>query len=199
MQELAVAAGVDVSTASRTIRELRRRQLVRDESPGQGRRSSISVPEPEALLEDWSRSYRWKDNHNLRVAAAIGSTTRFIKRMPELFGEERWALSLQAGASLVAPHADFDVIHVYVETESLDAYAIEKEWEITPSGRLCLMKPFYTESVWYRLQTIDGLPVVGTIQLVLDLWDYPVRGREQARHLVDTVLAPIWNARPAAG
>lgn len=193
-QGLANAAEVDASTASRVVRELRRRELVRDENPGQGRRSRIWVPDPEALLRDWTRSYRWTDNAQIRVAAPIGSLRRFLPRMPDLLAGERWALSLHAGAYLIAPHAEFDAVHVYVAAESLEACAISQGWEITSSGRLWLMEPVHKESVWYRQQTGDGTPVVSTVQLVLDLWHYPVRGREQAEHLVETVLRPIWEA-----
>ncbi len=192
-QELAAEAGVDASTISRTIRELRRRQLVRDESPGQGRRSRIWVPEPEALLQDWARSYSWTDNRQLRVAAPIGDPRRFMSRMRELLTGERWALSLQAGASLIAPHAEFDVIHVYIETPSLATYALEKAWEATPSGKLCLLGAYYARSVWDGSQVVDGQPVVSTVQLIVDLWHYPVRGREQAEHLIETVMRPIWH------
>lgn len=192
-QDLAAQANVDASTASRTIRELRRRELVLDESPGQGRRSRIWVPEPEALLRDWVRSYSWTENRQLRVAAPIGAPWRFTKRMHELVTGERWAFSLQAGASLIAPHAEFDVIHIYVVTTSLEEYALQKEWEITASGKLCLLDPHYAESVWYQRQIVDGQPVVSTVQLVLDLWHYPVRGQEQAEHLIETVMRPIWH------
>jgi hypothetical protein len=191
-QDLAAEAGVDVSTASRTIRALRTRDLVLDESPGQGRTSRIWVPDPEALLRDWFRSYSWTDNRRLHVAAPIGAPWRFTKGMRELLTGERWALSLQAGASLIAPHAEFDVIHVYVETPSLESYALEKEWEVTQTGKLCLLDPHYAQSVWVERQVLDGQPVVSTVQLVLDLWHYPVRGREQAEHLIDTVMRPIW-------
>jgi hypothetical protein len=192
-QELAAEAGVDASTVSRTVGVLRARQLVRDESSGQGRRSRIWVPEPEALLQDWTRSYSWTNNRQLRVAAPVGDPRRFMRRMRELLPGDRWALSLQAGASLIAPHAEFDVIHVYVETQSLEAYALGKDWEETQTGKLCLLAPYYHQSVWDGSRVIDGQTVVGTVQLVLDLWHYPVRGREQAEHLIETVLKPIWN------
>jgi hypothetical protein len=35
---------------------------------------------------------------------------------------------------------------------------------------------------------------VSPLQLVLDLWHYPVRGREQAQHLIEAILEPIWDA-----
>lgn len=195
VHDLATECHMAASTASRVIRELRRRELVRDDSPGQGRRSEIWVPEPEALLADWARSYRWQDNVQVRVAAPIGSPSRFIQRMPDLMGTERWALTLQAGASLTAPHSKFDVIHAYVDADrSLEIFAHEQGWEVAPNGKLCLLEPFYQDSVWLHKQVVEGVPVVSPVQLTIDLWDYPVRGREQARHLIESVLRPTWES-----
>lgn len=194
--DLAQEAGVDTSTASRVLRELGRRELVRDERPGQGRKSSIWVPDPEKLLSDWAETYSWEDNAQLRVAAPVGSPRSFISRMQEYFAGERWALTLQAGASLIAPHAKFDVIHAYVDgPESLEMFAFARGWDVTPGGKLSLLMPYYPHSTWDDLQTARGVPVVSTVQLVLDLWNYPVRGREQAAHLIETVLRPIWESQ----
>jgi len=48
---------------------------------------------------------------------------------------------------------------------------------------LILVRPYYRNSAFYDGRRIDGLPVVSDIQLYLDLYGYPVRGREQAEHL----------------
>ncbi len=194
-QMLARDADVDTATASRVVRELRRRELVRDDTPGQGRRSSIWIPDPRKLIEDWARAYSWRDNPQLRVAAPVGTPSQFIRRLSKTFREVRWALTLQAGASELAPHAAFETIHAYVDPEVDPAeLAFENEWEVSPSGRLCLMHPAYVESVWFQSQSVQGARVVSPVQLVLDLWHYPVRGREQAQHLIETILQPIWDA-----
>jgi len=188
---LAAAAEVDVSTASRAVRELRRRGLVVDEAPGQGRSSQIRVADPIALLGDWTRRYGWDDNRQLRVAAPVGSASRFIPRMGDLFSGRRWALSLHAGASLVAPHAEVEVVHVYVDA-SVEALALEHGWESSASGKLVLMEPVYGDSVWFQQRRLASADVVSPVQLVLDLWHYPIRGREQAQHIIETVLRPVW-------
>jgi hypothetical protein len=43
------------------------------------------------------------------------------------------------------------------------------------------------------MRTIDEVPVVSDLQLVLDLWHYPLRGREQGEHIRDTILRPVWD------
>jgi len=45
-----------------------------------------------------------------------------------------------------------------------------------------LIQP-YDEGVLYGIQTIEGLKVVSDIQLYIDLYKYPARGREQAEFL----------------
>jgi hypothetical protein len=194
-QMLARGADVDTATASRVVRELRRRELLRDESPGQGRRSSIWVPDALKLIEDWTREYSWEDNPQVRVAAPVGAPRQFIARLARLLTGTRWALSLHAGASELAPHAAFDIVHLYVDSKrDLTQLAFEQGWESSASGRLCIMHPIYAESVWFRARSVEGVTVVSPVQLVLDLWHYPVRGREQAQHLIETVLQPIWDS-----
>ncbi len=193
VSSLAEQADVNVSTASRVGRELVRQELLEDEQPGQGSRSRLFVPDPDALLEDWTRKYSWRDNETLRVAAPVGSTKRFIERLPRLIEASPWALSMQAGASLIAPHADFDIVHIYVESPA--AVVSAQGWDPSPAGQVVLMTPKYDESVWFGMTRTRGLPIVSSLQLALDLWHYPVRGREQARHVVETVLRPVWEGK----
>jgi hypothetical protein len=62
---------------------------------------------------------------------------------------------------------------------------MEMGWTPSDAGRLVLLRPYYRESVWFGLRRIESLPVVSDLQLILDLWHYPVRGREQAEVLLD--------------
>ncbi len=45
--------------------------------------------------------------------------------------------------------------------------------------------PYYKNSVFYGMQRIKNLRVVSDLQLYLDLYNYPVRGLEQAEHLYE--------------
>src|SRR5690348_4119236 len=119
-----------------------------------------------------------------------------MHRLPRLMPSGmRWAFTLQAGASLVAPHASWDRVHIYVDVPSaegphaLTALAARAGWTPAADGRLVLLAPYYTASAWHGVRTIERLPVVSDLQLVLDLWHYPVRGREQAEHLVGAMFA----------
>ena len=59
------------------------------------------------------------------------------------------------------------------------------------------MAPYYAHGARYGIRELRGHPVVSDVQLFLDLYNYPVRGREQAEHLLEHVLGP-WFARAVA-
>ncbi len=186
VRELAMAAGVVPATVSRIIRELEGYHVV--DVRRVGRDSRIRLTDPHALFIRWTTAYDWTRNQRIAVHAAMGDPIRFLRRSKELFGRHRWALTLQAGASLVAPHATWERVHVYVDVETADQLvelADQQGWITAEEGKLVLMKPHYKDSVWHGMQVVDGLPIVSNLQLALDLWNYPLRGREQAEHLID--------------
>jgi hypothetical protein len=156
-----------------------------------GRDAECWIDEPEPLIRRWTGAYSWERNLAAAFHAPVGDPSRFLRRLPRLFGDVRWALTMHAGAAQVAPHATWDRVHVYVDASSpadlLDAGA-GRGWDAADEGRVVLMKPYYRTSVWHSLQVTNGLPVVSTLQLALDLWNYPLRGREQAEHLLQTVV-----------
>jgi len=187
VRELAEAAGVGPATVTRSIRGLERRQVVRVRRIG--RDSEIRLTDARALFALWTGAYDWTKNQSVAVHAPIGDPGRFLRRLASALGRHRWALTLQSGASLVAPHATWERIHAYVDVggaEALMDIAEQSGWTVGEEGWLVLMKPYYRDSVWHNARQIDDLPVVGDLQLALDLWHYPLRGREQAEHIVST-------------
>ena len=62
----------------------------------------------------------------------------------------------------------------------------------SPRANLHLLRPRDPAPVWARIESRGGIPVLEPHRLVVDLWHYPLRGREQAEHLIETVLRPHW-------
>jgi len=54
--------------------------------------------------------------------------------------------------------------------------------------------PYYRVSAFFGKRRLGGLWVASDVQLYLDLYDYPVRGREQAEHLYNRHLRPLLEA-----
>lgn len=188
VRELAAAAGVTPGTVSKVVQRLKTYGLVHAHA---GRSGEVRLADPRALLRRWTNAYDWTRNESLAFHAPIGDPQRFLKRLPRLMPDGLWALTLQAGASLVAPHAAWERIHLYLALETTGEFLRFAEglgWQPSGDGQVVLMRPYYDESVWHGCRKVGGLPVVSDVQLVLDLWHYPLRGREQAEHLMETVL-----------
>ena len=190
VRELAAASGVDRTTTSKILRRLAAWELITLDQ--RGRALEARVTNAAALIDRWSASYDWTANPHLAVHAPIGDPARFLTRLPTLMGPalevQRWALTLQAGASLIAPHASWNRLHLYLDVEharALAEVASALQWPAARDGNLILMQPVYRATAWEGLRFIRKLPIVSTIQLIVDLWRYPLRGREQAEHLLE--------------
>jgi hypothetical protein len=187
VREMAGAAGVSPATATRVIRELERHgvQMIR-----RGRSAEVRLSDSQALFGAWTRAYDWVRNSSLAFNAPVGDAARFLTRTAKAWSGPRWALTLHAGASRIAPISTWDRIHIYVDVpdaSGLEPTGEEQGWEPAEQGNVVLMKPYYKTSVWHDVKVLGGIPVVSPLQLALDLWHYPLRGREQAEHLLGAV------------
>jgi hypothetical protein len=178
--ELALEAGVSIGYASDILRALVDQGYVSME-----RRKGLQLEDPAGLLDRWASVYDFNRNEVL-------SYYTFEKDFGALFGQIsqvsdairlQCGLTLLSGASLVAPYmARFSDVHLYVQgnveswREHLDLREVEG------GANIHLVLP-YDDGVFYALRQVEGIPVIGKIQLYLDLYGYPARGKEQAEHL----------------
>lgn len=185
IQELAEEAGVSSGLASYVVSALSERELVNIEFAGREKRVTLS--DPESLILQWTAEYTWRWNDTATFSAPIGDPARFLKRLPTALKAKTWALTLQAGASLVARHAEWSTVHAYVPgaPDDLRRVGIESGWEPDEKGNVVLMRPYYRKSFLFGSRKKDSIPIVSDLQLILDLWHYPVRGREQAEYLLE--------------
>jgi len=148
-------------------------------------RTGVTLTDPGRLLDTWREEY---DVLALNQVHSFHSAERDparlmaeIKQAAERLGA-RYAFTLHAGASLVAPYVRFNDVHFYIGSapqvwaDELDLHTVEF------GGNVHLLRP-YDEGVFYRLRSLQGMAIVGNIQLYLDLYRYPARGQEQAEFL----------------
>lgn len=197
LEEMAARVRLSPSMVSRALKELRGRHLI-DAPETRQRPLRFRLLDPWPLFLNWTEHYRWTDNHMISVAAPIGdpasSLTRIGRALRSLPSRPKWAFTLHAAAALVSPHASWDTVHVYVGVEDpialLDTSATAG-WPVSEQGRLVLMAPKYREAVWWGSRQLGhGRRTVSVVQTLVDLWHYPVRGREQAEHLSRTLKWP---------
>lgn len=194
VRDLARMAGASPALAILALRRLERMGYVSRESTAKTR-----VLEPAQLLRDWAAWYAIKPLKDYRYSPpdktdAEGILKLLSKARSELPG--RWALTSMAGASLVAPFAVFNEVHVHLPGADELVRSWRKVLHLVPNevGPIHLIQPYYADSGSFGAREVRKLPVLSDVQLYLDCYRYPVRGREQAEHILSRVIEPRWKS-----
>lgn len=166
------------------------------ESPG----GVLSLRDRESLLEEWVSFYqpRFRQQRHSRYYVHARSAEAIISLLrSKAPPESRYALSLHAGASLVAPFVQFREVHLYYRSGSEGAQSkLLKSLGAEPASNeanLIIVEPFYKGSVFFDSRVRRHLRVVSDLQLYLDLQCFPQRGREQADVILQRRLKPGWS------
>lgn len=162
-------------------------KLVDEDLARKSRREGLVLTEPGGLLDLWREAYdvnKANEIHSFHTSERDPQRLMVeVERAAEGMGK-RYGFTLHAGASRIAPYVRFNDVHFYIQgdlrawVDALDLHTVKF------GGNVHLLRP-YDEGVFYRLRRSEGLAVVGNIQLYLDLYQYPARGREQAEFLRD--------------
>lgn len=158
------------------------------------------ISRPLDLLADWAESYSFMRRNDLRSYFCEAATPeQVIARVASVPARAvgRYALTLHAGASLVAPFSEFHEVYIYIEPAGLRDET-ERRWTETlglrpaeAGGNVYLTWPYYQEGAFYGARKVNNMWVASDIQLYVDLYNYPIRGREQADYLLRNRLAHL--------
>ena len=180
LEELARAAEVSLGHAHNVVKRLEELAWAERDD-----RQRIRLAKPGDLLEAWGESYQYRQNEIHAFFVPERATRRFmaeVARVAQAAGR-RYAFTLHAGASLVAPHIRLPVVHAYVEGDPGPvAAALGGRPATEDEATLHLLTP-YDAGVFYGGLEKGGLRVVALPQLYVDLLHYERRGAEQAGHL----------------
>lgn len=146
----------------------------------------LKLSRPRSLLDEWA------SKHDFTTANILNNFYTF-ERDPSLFIEKirdvanqnnlEYALTLHAGASLIAPYVRFTDVHAYIKPKKVNTWKDCLNLQPVESGGTVMLVEPYDEGVFWGIQKINGIKVVSNIQLYVDLFNYPARGREQAEFL----------------
>ncbi len=147
----------------------------------EGRQMKLKLPG--ALLDVLRDIYFFEkhDRHSYYIDAKPEETIKNIRD----FGKNRnYALTKMAGASKIAPFVRFELVDFYVPSQEEISFWKKKLKlvDVELSGNINLIIPS-DKRILSDLQNVDGIKIVNNIQLYLDLYKYPARGREQAEFL----------------
>src|SRR5499433_1976511 len=180
LEELAKAAEVSLGHSHNVISRLEDlRWVERDQA------QRIHLGKPADLLETWRESYTYRSNEIASYFVPERVNRRLMADVARAATAEarRYAFTLSAGLSLVAPMPRLNALHCYVEGDPAPvAAALGLRPAGETDGALHLLSP-YDPGVFYGGLEKAGLKVVSLPQLYVDLVGYQPRGAEQAEHL----------------
>lgn len=181
VREMAQSAGLDPGYVSRMMRELVIRGYFGKEA------KKYKLLDAKSILEDWVSEYNYRKNEEQGYFCLADNPGEILDRLRDVEGHKSlsYALSFQAGANLVAPHAVYNEVHIYLRDESSHTLLAQrlKLREVERGANVILCYPHNKHSAFHQMHQVDGLWVVSDLQLYLDLYKYPLRGLEQAEHL----------------
>lgn len=153
---------------------------------GEGRQMKLKRP---GDLLDILRDIYFFEKHTLYSYYIDSPPEETIKNIQILGKRKNYTLTRMAGASKVAPFVRFQLVDFYIPSKEDLLFWKEKLKlaEVEISGNINVIIPF-DRRILSAQQTIDGVKVTNNIQLYLDLYKYPARGREQAEYLREQLL-----------
>jgi len=155
----------------------------------------LEVTDPVKLIQRWAAYYNYVSmNTFLNYHTFERDIEVFFSKLKEISGLE-YALTVLAGAQLVAPYVRPTTIHFYIKHKD-KAEDLVKRLNLRPTekgGNVSIVLP-YDEGVFYGTTRISGVSVVSAVQLYVDLFNYPARGEEAAEVILRT-LEKEWNSR----
>jgi hypothetical protein len=145
------------------------------------------------LLEEWLKVYNFELNKTHLYYSPHGDVlTRLkaffeTKKMPTAY-----ALTLHTGANLMTNYVNTPAVYCYLKGEKFNTISLDLRQaldlkELKTGGNFYLIKPYYKNGVFLNNQTVKGYNVVSNLQLYLDLYNFPQRGRDHAEYLLKTL------------
>jgi hypothetical protein len=184
LQDLAATAKVSLGQTYNVIKKLIDEEYVEKTKEG------VRLSNASALLEQWGSGYTITQANRIEsFYSAENVYKKLIERLAGIAERENYsyAFTLFAGAGLLIPYVRTPHVHFY-SLGNAEEFANKAGLKPVPSGgNVHLILP-YDEGVLNPCQTIEGVRVVGNVQLYLDLLNYPARGKEQAQILREKVI-----------
>jgi hypothetical protein len=180
LEELARAAEVSLGHSHNVVKRLEDLRWV-ERDHGQ----RIHLGKPADLLQAWCESYTVRSNGITSYFVPERVSRKLMTDVARVAAAEsrRYAFTLGAGLSLVAPQPRVTALHCYLEGDPAPvAAALGLRPAAEADGGLHVLTP-YDPGVFYGTLEKAGLKVVSVPQLYADLVHADRRGAEQAEHL----------------
>jgi Uncharacterized protein conserved in bacteria (DUF2186). len=180
MRDLAKESGAGLGHTSRVSKTLIKQRIALRASA----RSELKVMAPTDLLQRWASYSNFVANTTfLEYYSQEDDIGKFLNGFKDK-ENVHYALTGLAGALLVEPFVRPTNIHIYINNE-FNATKLAHNLGLMPIEDNGNVKFAIANSdgIFYGAQEINGIWIVSDIQLYVDLYNYPARGREAAEVL----------------
>ena len=160
------------------------------------RGTSLIVPEPQRLLQQWAEKYReryrWRLRSSFQANNSYGRDLTQINQALQSLITTPYVFS-GAMAAADAPFVDIDQVEVFILAGSEDRKLRELRNEPNVGPKLRFTYP-YDQGVFMYSRLVAKIPLASAIQAYLDLFARGGRDFKQAEYLLANVIQPRWDA-----
>jgi len=178
--ELSDGSNVSIAYVHRVIDKLEMEGFI------EKRWGSIRLKKPSDLLDEWRDVYHYDENGFEEFYCPIKEQEDIIQALRSV-PLDQYALTLGSAATIIAPFVRSSDVHIYCPG-SLSNIINSLNLKPVEFGGVVKISDPIDEGILFNTQRIDGISMVSNVQLYLDLYNYPKRGREQAEHLREIVM-----------
>jgi len=147
----------------------------------------------QALVEEWIKFYNFDLNEIHLYYSPQNNILPKLKNYVESRGlSDKYALTLHTGANFITNYVNIQHTYCYLTNEnfkelSLDICQALDLKQLRKGGNFFLIKPYYKQGIFEGRQKIRGYNIVSNLQLYLDLFNFPQRGKEHAEYLLKII------------
>lgn len=139
------------------------------------------------LLESWLEHYSIVRKCRMRTyRSALAGRTELLKALKQSGLEQKTALALHSAAEAYGyKNTNLDTLELYV-LDPIVREKLENALQLEPQERgyeVLLIEPYYKSLLNQALEHDKGLKICPLLLTFLDLYHFPLRGREQAEFI----------------
>jgi len=155
-----------------------------------GRLAHSILLNKKALLDEWLKFYSFELNKIYLYYSSYGDA---LPRLKDYFDTKKlthgYALTLHTGANFITNYVNTQAVYCYLRSEGFNEVSLDLRQalnlkELRRGGNFYLIRPYYKNDVFFNNKKINGYNIASCLQLYLDLYNFPQRGREHARYLL---------------
>jgi len=160
------------------------------------RGTSIIVPEPKRLLEQWAERYkeryRWRLRSSFQTGNPFGTEIAALAEGIGALVDVPYTFTGAVATTADAPYIDIDVVEVFVLDDGQKTARL-RELKSQGGNRPPIRAVFpYDAGVFMYTRKIGAALVVSPVQAYLDLYARGGRDLKQAEYLLNNVIQPRW-------